>query len=119
VRDRFSVPNRDSGTPEPRVERIEFRISVGRCGRCGRRVQGRHPRQTSDAIGSARHAQGQISEHGVAVTPGKIGSSIGSNLTTALSLTAESPLGQPSAAGASFPIHLPELSGSGSHEPAS
>ena len=26
--------------PEPRVERIEFRISVGRCRRCRRRVQG-------------------------------------------------------------------------------
>src|SRR5229473_1992809 len=39
--------------PEPRVECIEFRISVGRCRRCRRRVQGRHPRQTSDALGSA------------------------------------------------------------------
>jgi transposase len=39
--------------PEPRVERIEFRISVGRCRRCRRRVQGRHPRQTSDALGGA------------------------------------------------------------------
>ena len=39
--------------PEPRVERIEFRIHVGRCRRCRRRVQGRHPRQTSNAIGSA------------------------------------------------------------------
>ncbi len=39
--------------PQPRVERIEFRIHVGRCKRCGRRVQGRHPRQTSDAVGSA------------------------------------------------------------------
>jgi transposase len=39
--------------PEPRVERIEFRISVGRCRRCRRRMQGRHPRQTSDALGSA------------------------------------------------------------------
>jgi len=27
--------------------------SVGRCRRCRRRAQGRHPRQTSDAIGSA------------------------------------------------------------------
>jgi transposase len=39
--------------PEPRVERIEFRIHVGRCGHCRRRVQRRHPRQTSDALGSA------------------------------------------------------------------
>jgi transposase len=39
--------------PEPRVEHIEFRIHVGRCRQCRRRVQGRHPRQTSDAVGSA------------------------------------------------------------------
>jgi len=39
--------------PPPRVERIEFRISVGRCRRCRRRVQGRNPRQSSDAVGSA------------------------------------------------------------------
>jgi len=35
----------------PRVRR--FRIHVGRCMRCRRRVQGRHPLQTSDAIGAA------------------------------------------------------------------
>ena len=28
-----------------------FDIAVGRCRRCGRRVQGRHPLQTSDAVG--------------------------------------------------------------------
>ena len=39
--------------PEPRAERIEFRIHVGRCKRCRRRVQGRHRRQTSDAVGGA------------------------------------------------------------------
>lgn len=39
--------------PEPRVERIEFRIHVGRCRCCRRRVQGRHRRQTSNAIGGA------------------------------------------------------------------
>ena len=39
--------------PEPRVERIEFRIQVGRCRCCQRRVQGRHPRQISNAIGGA------------------------------------------------------------------
>jgi len=39
--------------PKPRVEQIELHIHVGRCKRCGQRVQGRHPRQTSDAVGSA------------------------------------------------------------------
>lgn len=39
--------------PEPRVERIRFRVHVGRCRRCGRRLQGRHPRQSSNATGSA------------------------------------------------------------------
>jgi transposase len=31
----------------------EFAIHVGRCRRCGKRVQGRHPLQTSDALGAA------------------------------------------------------------------
>src|SRR5271157_6074308 len=39
--------------PQPKVERIEFHIHVGQCKRCGERVQGRHPRQSSDAVGSA------------------------------------------------------------------
>ncbi|MCA1698578.1 MAG: transposase [Actinobacteria bacterium] len=30
-----------------------FRIARGRCRRCGRRAQGRHPDQTSDAVGAA------------------------------------------------------------------
>lgn len=30
-----------------------FRVHYGRCERCGRRVQGRHPLQTSDALGAA------------------------------------------------------------------
>jgi transposase len=30
-----------------------FRVSRGRCRRCGRRAQGRHPDQTSDALGAA------------------------------------------------------------------
>ncbi|MCA1680089.1 MAG: transposase, partial [Actinobacteria bacterium] len=30
-----------------------FRIARGRCKRCGRRAQGRHPDQTSDAVGAA------------------------------------------------------------------
>lgn len=39
--------------PEPRVEHIRFRIFRGYCRHCGRPVQGRHPRQTSNAVGSA------------------------------------------------------------------
>ena len=39
--------------PKPQIERIEFHIHFGRCKGCGRRVQGQHPRQTSDAVGSA------------------------------------------------------------------
>ena len=30
-----------------------FRVHIGRCRECGRRVQGRHPLQTSDALGAA------------------------------------------------------------------
>jgi transposase len=30
-----------------------FDVHIGRCRRCGRRVQGRHPLQTSDAVGAA------------------------------------------------------------------
>jgi len=33
--------------------RRRFHIHVGRCPHCGRRVQGRHPLQTSDAVGAA------------------------------------------------------------------
>jgi transposase len=39
--------------PVPRVVVRQFRIQVGRCQACHRRVQGRHPLQTSDALGAA------------------------------------------------------------------
>lgn len=39
--------------PEMRPTVTRFRVHVGRCGDCGRRVQGRHPEQTSDALGAA------------------------------------------------------------------
>lgn len=39
--------------PEPRVHCLRFRVHLGRCRRCGRPVQGRHPRQTSDELGAA------------------------------------------------------------------
>jgi transposase len=35
----------------PHVRR--FRVHIGRCCQCGRRVQGRHPLQTSEALGAA------------------------------------------------------------------
>lgn len=40
----------------PRVTR--FDIGVGRCTRCGTRVQGRHPEQNSDALGAAGSSLG-------------------------------------------------------------
>jgi transposase len=39
--------------PQSKIERIEFHIHVGRCKWCGERVQGRHPRQSSEAGGCA------------------------------------------------------------------
>ena len=39
--------------PEPRPVVTRFRVPVARCPACRRRVQGRHPEQTSDALGSA------------------------------------------------------------------
>jgi transposase len=39
-----------------------FRVAVGRCRRCRRRVQGRHPLQTSDALGAA---SAQVGPHAV------------------------------------------------------
>jgi transposase len=41
----------DLGDLAPTVTR--FRVGVGRCRSCRRRVQGRHPDQTSDALGAA------------------------------------------------------------------
>jgi transposase len=41
-----------------------FRVGVGRCRGCGRRVQGRHPLQTSDALGAAA---AQVGPHAVAL----------------------------------------------------
>jgi transposase len=38
---------------EPQVVKTRFRVAVGHCRKCGKRVQGRHPEQTSDALGAA------------------------------------------------------------------
>jgi transposase len=39
--------------PEPKPVVTRFRVPVARCPACRRRVQGRHPEQTSDALGAA------------------------------------------------------------------
>jgi transposase len=39
--------------PEPRPVRRRFVVHIGKCRCCGRRHQGRHPFQTSDALGAA------------------------------------------------------------------
>jgi transposase len=39
--------------PEPRRVRRRFAVHIGKCRCCGRRHQGRHPFQTSDALGAA------------------------------------------------------------------
>lgn len=39
--------------PPVRPVRRRFRVHVGHCAVCGRRVQGRHPLQTSEALGAA------------------------------------------------------------------
>jgi transposase len=39
--------------PDVRPVVREFTIAIGQCTDCGRRVQGRHPLQTSDALGAA------------------------------------------------------------------
>ncbi|MGI9032108.1 MAG: IS66 family transposase [Acidimicrobiales bacterium] len=39
--------------PEPRPVTTVFKVHVRRCGSCGKRVQGRHPEQVSDALGAA------------------------------------------------------------------
>jgi transposase len=39
--------------PEPRPVTTKFKVHLRRCRDCGRRVQGRHPEQTSDALGAA------------------------------------------------------------------
>ena len=45
----------------------QFQIHVGRCSRCGRRVQGRHPLQTSDALGAAAAQVGPEAQAAVVI----------------------------------------------------
>jgi transposase len=54
-----------------------FDVHVGRCGRCGRRVQGRHPLQTSDALGAAAIQLGPEAVATAAVLNKQLGLSFG------------------------------------------
>lgn len=56
VRHRRVVSQYQEDLPVQRPVVHEFRVAIGQCRQCHRRVQGRHPLQTSDALGAA-HAQ--------------------------------------------------------------
>jgi transposase len=53
VRRRRVVSQYQEDLPVQRPLVHEFRVAVGECRQCHRRVQGRHPLQTSDALGAA------------------------------------------------------------------
>jgi transposase len=53
VDDTHVVAQYQEDLPPVRPVVRRFDVHVGRCRRCGRRVQGRHPLQTSDAVGAA------------------------------------------------------------------
>jgi transposase len=46
--------------------RRQFNVHIGHCQRCGRRAQGRHPLQTSDALGAAASQVGPDAQAAVA-----------------------------------------------------
>lgn len=48
--------------PPLRAQTTRFRVAVGRCRDCGRRVQGRHPEQASDALGAAGSQVGPVAK---------------------------------------------------------
>jgi len=64
VRQRRVVAQYHEDLPVQRPIVRHFRIHVGECSQCHRRVQGRHPLQTSDAIGAAA---GQLGPQAVAL----------------------------------------------------
>lgn len=55
----------------------KFRVHVGRCRACGTRVQGRHPLQTSDALGAAASQVGPDAQAAAAVLHAQMGLSHG------------------------------------------
>lgn len=57
--------------------RRQFNVHLGHCPQCGRRVQGRHPLQTSDALGAAASQLGPDSQAAIATLNKQAGLSHG------------------------------------------
>lgn len=55
----------------------QFTVHIGHCGGCGRRAQGRHPLQTSDALGAAASQVGPDAQAAVALLHTQAGLSHG------------------------------------------
>lgn len=55
----------------------QFRIAIGRCRRCHRRVQGRHPLQTSDALGAASTQLGPLAVSWAVILNKQVGVPLG------------------------------------------
>lgn len=55
----------------------QFRVHIGHCAACGRRVQGRHPLQTSDALGAAASQLGPDAQAAATVLHTRMGLSHG------------------------------------------
>jgi len=55
----------------------QFTVHIGHCGECGRRAQGRHPLQTSDALGAAASQIGPDAQAAVALLHTRAGLSHG------------------------------------------
>src|SRR3954447_20945582 len=55
----------------------KFRVHIGRCEACGKRTQGRHPLQTSDALGAAASQIGPDAQAAAAVLHTQMGLSHG------------------------------------------
>jgi transposase len=67
--------------PVPRVVVRQFRIHIGACRACGRRVQGRHPLQTSNALGAARAQLGAQAVAFAVILNKQLGLSFGKTAT--------------------------------------
>jgi transposase len=59
----------------------QFNVHVGHCQQCGRRVQGRHPLQTSDALGAAASQLGPDGQAAIATLNKQAGLSHGKIVT--------------------------------------